>query len=128
MKVTLFDSDGHHDIDSPDWQTLLASETGTLWVDMTGPTDADVQVMSEVFKFHPLAIEDTRNHEQRPKIEEYAGYQFIILNPSNSGPQGPEFHELDVFVGTTTSSQCTPIAHKPSSRPAAVSVKAGRCR
>lgn len=99
MKVTLFDSDGHHDIDSPDWQTLLASETGTLWVDMTGPTDADVQVMSEVFKFHPLAIEDTRNHEQRPKIEEYAGYQFIILNPSNSGPQGPEFHELDVFVG-----------------------------
>jgi len=99
MKVTLFDAHGHRDIDTPDWQTLLATETGTLWVDMTGPTDADVQIMSEVFQFHPLAIEDTRNQEQRPKIEEYAGYLFIILNPGNSGPEGPEFHELDVFVG-----------------------------
>ncbi len=99
MKITFFDPQGHHEIDTPDWQTLLASETGTLWVDMTGPTDADVQVMSEVFQFHPLAVEDTRNHEQRPKIEEYTGCLFIILNPGNSGPEGPEFHELDVFVG-----------------------------
>jgi magnesium transporter len=67
---------------------------------MTGPTEEDVQAMRDIFHFHPLAIDDTRNQMQRPKVEEYEDHLFVILNPvsSNSGEQ-VSFRELDVFVG-----------------------------
>jgi magnesium transporter len=90
----------------------------TLWIDITGPSDDDIRVMREVLRLHPLAIEDTRNQEQRPKVEEYADHLFMILNPASlddhhghpaqaapgARPRGrpdlrPRFRELDVFVG-----------------------------
>ncbi len=76
---------------------LAAPEVGVIWADITGPTDDDVAIMHDAFHFHPLAIEDTRNARQRPKIEEYPDYLFLILNPINQ--QEPLFCELDVFVG-----------------------------
>ena len=85
-----------------DLPAFLAGETkgGLVWVDLVGPTDDDVALMRDVFGFHPLAIEDTRNFRQRPKIEAYNGYLFAILNPA-ALEKGPDvtFHELDVFVG-----------------------------
>ncbi|MFN3285395.1 MAG: CorA family divalent cation transporter, partial [bacterium] len=62
--------------------------------------EADVRLMAEVFGFHALAIEDTRNQRQRPKAEEYGGHLFLILNPVRCEPEGAEFRELDVFVGS----------------------------
>ncbi len=60
---------------------LAAPDGGVIWADITGPTDDDVAIMHDAFHFHPLAIEDTRNVRQRPKIEEYPDYLFLILNP-----------------------------------------------
>ncbi|MDR5710151.1 MAG: CorA family divalent cation transporter [Armatimonadota bacterium] len=67
-----------------------------VWVDITGPDEGDVWVMREVFGFHPLAIEDTRNQRQRPKVETYDDHLFLILNPVRQDPEGLQFRELDV--------------------------------
>jgi magnesium transporter len=77
----------------------LLRSVSLVWVDLQGPEEEDVHLMREVFGFHPLAIEDTRNQRQRPKAEEYGGHLFLILNPVRCGPEGAEFRELDVFVG-----------------------------
>ncbi len=70
-----------------------------VWVDISGP-DAEAEVlMRDVFNFHPLAIEDTRNQRQRPKVEEYVGYLFTILNSASLVNGDVEFTELDVFAG-----------------------------
>lgn len=92
-------------------ETLLKSETEIFWVDIFNCTDAEARILRDVFKFHPLAIEDTRNHRQRPKIEEYEGYLFLIIN-SISIFNTPDklsvdtlvyndlsFREIDLFVG-----------------------------
>lgn len=68
-------------------------------MDMTGPTEADLAALRDVFRFHPLAIEDTLNQRQRPKVEEYGGHLFIILNPGMAEGSRPRFRELDAFVG-----------------------------
>ena len=78
---------------------LLASAEGAVWVDITGPEPADLAVMRDQFRFHPLAIEDTINQRQRPKIEEYPGHLFIILNPGEAAGTRFTFRELDAFVG-----------------------------
>ncbi|HMJ26393.1 MAG TPA: hypothetical protein VK475_11210, partial [Pyrinomonadaceae bacterium] len=39
---------------------LLGDQTNVVWVDMEQPTTADEQVLLDVFKFHPLTVEDCR--------------------------------------------------------------------
>jgi magnesium transporter len=77
-------------------------ETGVpAWIDITGPDDAEAQLMRDLLRFHPLAIEDTRNQRQRPKVEEYPNHLFLILNPGRLTDGDAEFRELDVFLATT---------------------------
>lgn len=99
MKITAFSNHGRQEISEAELAPTLASDVRVVWVDMTGPAEADLRVLREVFKFHPLAIEDTINHQQRPKIEEYDTYLFGILNPMIPGHDEIAFRELDVFIG-----------------------------
>lgn len=78
---------------------LLTDANALLWVDITGTDVAYERLLREVFQFHPLAIEDTRNQRQRPKVEEYPGYLFTILNAVSLQGDEVTFTELDVFAG-----------------------------
>src|SRR3954454_14800001 len=79
-----------------------------FWLDMLTASDEEIGLLDEVFGFHPLAIEDTINYVQRPKIESYnhvgdacdKGYFYMVFH----GPDMETFREkmqtkeLDVFV------------------------------
>jgi magnesium transporter len=67
-------------------------------VDIAGPDDGEAAMMRDLFHFHPLAIEDTRNQHQRPKVEEYPDHLFLILNPGIVEDGEVAFRELDVFL------------------------------
>jgi magnesium transporter len=98
MQITVFEASGQREAQAGDLSGLLARQA-VLWADMTGPTDEDIRAMREVFEFHPLTIEQTHDEKQRPKIEEYSDYLFLILNPVTPGEDRLAFRELDVFVG-----------------------------
>lgn len=70
-----------------------------LWVDVSAPNDSDLARLRAEFGFHPLALEDCRNRHQRPKVDEYAGYYFIVLYECALGNSGVELAELDIFLG-----------------------------
>jgi magnesium transporter len=99
MNIIHFSSEGPQTISAGRLPALLADPTQIVWVDLTGPDDDDLRLMAEDFRFHPLAIEDTRNFRQRPKVEQYTDYLFLILNPVTLRDHNPAFNELDVFVG-----------------------------
>jgi magnesium transporter len=99
MNITVFDSQGAQTKNAAELPVLLKQEDCLIWVDLTGPDQDDVRLMREVFQFHPLAIEDTYNHHQRPKIEEYPNHLFMIMNTVRFVDGELEFRELDVFVG-----------------------------
>ncbi len=50
------------------------------WLDITNPSEADYRMLLEDYEFHPLDIEDCRSATQRPKIDEYDDYYFLILH------------------------------------------------
>src|SRR6266511_6221347 len=59
----------------------LIQETGTrVWLDLEEPTDDELAMIQEEFGLHPLAIEDTRNLNQRPKVDVYEGYFFVVVH------------------------------------------------
>ncbi|MDZ4764412.1 MAG: magnesium/cobalt transporter CorA [Chloroflexota bacterium] len=98
MHVRTFDQTGFHDIEKPNWNTLITLTDAVLWVDMTGHDPEEVRILLEVFKFHPLAIEDSTNKYQRPKIESYPDHAFAIMNTVRLTDGDIVFSELDVFV------------------------------
>ena len=99
LRALTWTADGSHSELPPEQLPAALAGDGFLWVDITGPDDAEAALLQDVFHFHPLAIEDTRNQRQRPKVEEYAGHLFLILNPGLVRDAECHFRELDAFVG-----------------------------
>ena len=50
------------------------------WLDITNPSEKDYAMLLDDYHFHPLDIEDCRGTTQRPKIDEYDDYYFLILH------------------------------------------------
>lgn len=79
---------------------VLASG-GFRWVHIERPTALETAWLAEHFEFHALDLEDVLSRNQRPKIDEYDEYLFIVLHfpvfDHAVGRLGAG--ELDLFVG-----------------------------
>jgi magnesium transporter len=51
-----------------------------VWVDLDSPTSDEARVLSDVFHFHELAIEDALSELHHPKVESYGDYLYLILH------------------------------------------------
>ena len=83
----------------PNVETIESS--GLRWVNIERPTVLDRGWLEEHFEFHALDLEDVLSRNQRPKIDEYADYLFIVLNFPVYDPAVGRLNagELDIFVG-----------------------------
>jgi magnesium transporter len=94
----------------PAW--LDPSSDVTLWVDMQAPGEEERRLLCDVFRFHPLSVDDAVSALQFPKIEAYPGYLYIVLHGIHAtlappkptregGPQHAQFatRDVDFFIG-----------------------------
>jgi magnesium transporter len=76
---------------------------GITWVNVEGVHDVDIiRHLGERFVLHPLVLEDIVNTVQRPKIEDYDSYLFIVLRmlrPSRAGEFTSE--QLSIILGSS---------------------------
>jgi magnesium transporter len=81
---------------------LLKDEAAVIWVDMESPTHEDERVLLDVFKFHPLTVEDCRENRHYPKVEEFPGYVYLIVHGVRADTSPDRFNtiELDAFLGS----------------------------
>ncbi len=55
-------------------------KNSVTWVNIDGIHDTKlIQQIGDLFKIHPLILEDIVNTEQRPKIEDFQDYIYIVL-------------------------------------------------
>lgn len=81
-----------------------------FWLDLDAPSEAEIDTLDDLFHFHPLALEDLRRKGQRPKLEEFGDYMFLVYYgavppegeeppspdaPPEAGPAGGERIELE---------------------------------
>jgi magnesium transporter len=99
------------DLSQDKWADVLLEKDGLLWVDFqdTSPS-SDEPLFREIFKFHPLAIDDALQETHVPKLDDWGSYLYIVFQVM--GFQDGEisqlpgtrdlklnFKELDVFLG-----------------------------
>jgi magnesium transporter len=79
---------------------LLRDQRTAVWLDIEDPTESDIELLRDEFGFHELALEDAIRRDQRPKVDEYPGYYFIVLYAAVCGPDaGLDTHEVHCFWG-----------------------------
>src|SRR5215204_6068561 len=74
---------------------------GLRWIKIERPSQLEWGWLEEHFEFHALDLEDVLSRNQRPKIDEYPTYLFIVLHFPVFDPQVGRLNagELDMFVG-----------------------------
>jgi magnesium transporter len=73
-----------------------------VWVALFEPSDEELDLMTEEFGLHELAVADARTAHQRPKLEEYGDMLFAVLRTVERGPPPEEElveGQVSVFVG-----------------------------
>src|SRR4051812_19923921 len=86
----------------PDAPRVEIVETEDLrWINIERPRPVDQAWLEERFDFHPLDYEDVFSRNQRPKVDEYDDYLFIVLHfPAFDKRVGRlNAAELDIFIG-----------------------------
>ena len=83
-----------HEID-----TYLSRPGCFVWVALRDPSAAELELVQEEFGLHPLAVEDARHGNQRPKIEEYGDSLFVVLHTVETAGDEVKSGEIDIFVG-----------------------------
>ena len=80
----------------------LLGSPGLTWVDVREPDEATLLTLAERYGLHRLAIEDCLHLDQRPKLEEYPGHQFLVLQGFTCAAESLSdvtMHELHFFLG-----------------------------
>src|SRR5438874_5571300 len=78
-----------HGQDAATLPALLEDKTRLFWVDLESPTPDEFKVLRDVFNFHPLAVEDAMRPHQRPKVDEYDGYFFLVADETRARKKLP---------------------------------------
>jgi magnesium transporter len=86
---------------SPEPNVEQLEHAGLRWINIERPGPVDRAWLEEHFEFHPLDYEDIGSRNQRPKIDEYEDYLFIVLHfPVFDKTVGRlNAAELDIFIG-----------------------------
>ncbi len=88
-------------VDLGDIDSLLKERANSLWIDVQDPSEPDFRILKEEFQFHDLALEDASKLHQRPKIDSYDHFYFVVFYVAriNQETDNIALQEVDLFIG-----------------------------
>ena len=70
------------------------------WINVEGLSDISLlETIGRHFRFHPLALEDVLNCGQRPKVEDYEEYEFVVLKSLDVVDERLTVEQISLFFG-----------------------------
>lgn len=81
---------------------LIEDPNVIFWVDLCGRDPAHDTLLTEVFKIHPLVLEDMFLDAPQPKIEDFGDYLYLVVHGLDRNAEQPdniETIELDLVIG-----------------------------
>ena len=97
-KRFLVDSAGSHDDVDASLVRRHLDEREFFWLDLHGPADEDLAMLRDDFAFHPLALEDASHFGQRPKLDDFEDFLYLVAFGANVDKDG--LVEVHFFLST----------------------------
>jgi magnesium transporter len=95
--------DPRTDIPVKEYAALLSNPESLLWIDFDGEPDESAEpILTGIFRFHPLAVDDALQETHTPKVDDWGDYIYLVLNTMAFSTQDGlslTTKELDVFLG-----------------------------
>jgi len=100
MELRWIELKGVSNHDLADLSDLRQRSDGFLWLDIPEWDDDAETLLTNEFKFHPMAISESRNRNHVPRVHVYPDHVFIVVHAPEIGARGHvHYLELDQFVG-----------------------------
>ncbi len=84
-------------------QLRLESLTGgkLTWINIERPTELETEYLAKHYPFHPLDLDDCLSRIQRPKIDEYKEYRFLVFHfpVYNKESRTTTVSQVSTFIG-----------------------------
>ncbi|MDR2782452.1 MAG: magnesium/cobalt transporter CorA [Treponema sp.] len=83
-----------------DTQEVPLCGSGVTWINVDGLEDAAaINKLAEIYRIHPLTVEDIRDAGQRPKVEDFERYLFITFKAVNrSGGEENRLEQISIVL------------------------------
>lgn len=77
------------------------AEPPLVWIDVLNPGEVEAAYLRDELGLHPLAVEDCVRGRQRPKLDRYPDYFFLVIYAASINPdrQRMALKELHIFLG-----------------------------
>ncbi|HHX45731.1 MAG TPA: magnesium transporter CorA family protein [Chloroflexi bacterium] len=101
-------------------RAVIESGAGLLWLDLVDEEPAAFEpLLRDVFRFHPLPIEDALRELHIAKLDDWEDYIYLVMHAlhlDSSLESAVQLRELDIFVGphymvTHHESEIAPLEH-----------------
>ncbi|MCW2805475.1 MAG: putative magnesium and cobalt transporter [Propionibacteriaceae bacterium] len=100
MELRWIDAAGLHDAQLSELSALRTRPDGFLWLDIPIWSDEAEEILSQEFRFHPMAIADSRERNHVPRVHVYPDHLFMVVHAPEIGTSGHvHYLELDQFIG-----------------------------
>ncbi len=84
------------------YQKLKNLNTNLTWVNINNPTEKEIAHLKRTYRFHHLDLEDCLSNQERPKIDDYDEYLFIVLHvpikKTVKGTRQIKISEINIFI------------------------------
>ena len=80
------------------YQKIKLAKSNFTWVSINNPTEKEIDRLKRTYKFHHLDLEDCLSKNERPKIDDYDDYLFIVLKIPAKVRGGVRAGEVNLFI------------------------------
>lgn len=108
MRLICVDAEGNRQemgVTAAEITAVLSQQAGVLWLDLAGAEgmEAKTTLLEQTFGFHPLAVDDALHEVHLPKLDDFGGYLYLVLQDAAYDKAGSmsrlTLPELDIFLG-----------------------------
>jgi magnesium transporter len=112
MHGHLLQADG--DVADPTTDTVTRAVEGSrfFWLDLIDLEHDSIAALQNIFGFHPLAVEDAEHFGQRPKVDAYDGFVYLVIHGARHDGGGTvevHFFFSEHYLVTVRRSECPAI-------------------
>jgi magnesium transporter len=103
LHLIAYGPEGMSESDNPTDDQIREARAGhaVTWLNVDGVHDpATVSRLGELFGLHPLVLEDIMHTQQRPKVDAYEGYLYIVVRMLTAKPEGVESEQVSLVLGS----------------------------
>jgi magnesium transporter len=89
---------GAREVSTEEALRIATGGEGHVWIDIDGLDERDTAKLLQPLHIHPLVLEDMVTDLNRPKVDDYGSYLYLVVHSARWDGEKPAMNEIDLVV------------------------------